>query len=345
MPAEPAAPASARRRYHPHWPGALFVGVTVLIGIGAINGQYNLLLGVFGLALGAMVFSGLLSGAMLMGVSVERAATGPATAGEPLRVSYTLRNANRLAPAFALSVAERDAPGSLSGLRAFAGHVGPGEAVRTRGVVTPSARGEARLTEIQVSTTFPFGVFRKSVRASAPAKIVVRPARLPLPPGALDAVASSGDTEDAIDRRRGRGAEFYGLRDYAPGDSPRLIAWRATARLNTVVVRQNQEPRGRSVVCDLALSGAPDDASREADERAISMAATAVDECVARGWRVGLRVAGAGIDIEPGAGRRHESELLDALAVIDLGALAGPGDAGPERPAGARLPLRSEALA
>ena len=37
-------------------------------------------------------------------------------------------------------------------------------------------------------------------------------------------------------------ADFYGIRSYRPGDSPRWIHWRTTARVGQPMVREFEEP-------------------------------------------------------------------------------------------------------
>ncbi|XOV76788.1 MAG: hypothetical protein ACFHWZ_08095 [Phycisphaerales bacterium] len=74
--AKPAKKVVARR-YHMHSGGVFYIVVTVLLGIGSINSQNNLLFIVFGVALGAMLVSGVVSGAMMMGLEVDRRPVAP----------------------------------------------------------------------------------------------------------------------------------------------------------------------------------------------------------------------------------------------------------------------------
>jgi uncharacterized protein (DUF58 family) len=49
-------------------------------------------------------------------------------------------------------------------------------------------------------------------------------------------------------RPRGEGLEFESLREYVPGDEPRHLDWRATARARRLIVRQHQVERNHSVI-------------------------------------------------------------------------------------------------
>jgi len=94
------------RRYHFHAPGVLYVAVTLFLALGAINSQNNLLFAALGLAIGGLLVSGIISGASLLGLRVERDPIVHASVGAPLTVSYTISNTNRFFPAFGLGVME-----------------------------------------------------------------------------------------------------------------------------------------------------------------------------------------------------------------------------------------------
>jgi uncharacterized protein (DUF58 family) len=66
--------------------------------------------------------------------------------------------------------------------------------------------------------------------------------------------------------RTGAGEEFLGVRDYRPGDSPRAVHWRSTARTGHLMVREYEEhPSTRvGIVLTGADHGAPPESSFEA---------------------------------------------------------------------------------
>jgi len=49
-------------------------------------------------------------------------------------------------------------------------------------------------------------------------------------------------------RRRGEGTTFSTLREYVPGDDPRRIDWKATARRRSVIVREHTVEQGQTVL-------------------------------------------------------------------------------------------------
>ncbi|MGH8280118.1 MAG: DUF58 domain-containing protein, partial [Gammaproteobacteria bacterium] len=85
-----------------------------------------------------------------------------------------------------------------------------------------------------VDTTYPFGLFRAWSWVYMPLRVLVYPAPatdappLPLPAGNTGVGRSAAQGED----------DFAGLRDYRAGDSPRRIAWKASARENRLLTKQ-----------------------------------------------------------------------------------------------------------
>ncbi len=339
----------------------LYCFVALLLSIGAFNSNNNLLFLLFALSLSLILVSGVISGAMLMGVRVEREPLTDATVDGPVVVRYRVSNANRLIPTFALTIKEspallnlaeppllaarRTPAGAARGrldreLTAFAPHVGAGRAVTVEAHAVARARGGVALEEVIVESEFPFGIVRKSVRFAQPAELVVRPR-----PGVATAEATTaggGTAPDGIDRRMGDGDQFFALREYHPGDSPRLISWRASARLSAspavqggadLLVRQAtaNRPRRLTVVLDLAPA-----ASEQEYEQAISAAAGEVVRASEAGSLVGLcvRLAGeaeARRAAEARGGRWHVARLLNDLALLPP--FGGAAPAGSETPA------------
>jgi len=98
-----------------------------------------------------------------------------------------------------------------------------------------SNRGLYRIVEIKVSTSFPFGFFRKGKRLRAPGELIVFPAP-------VDETDFQSYMEEQTDTtpilRKGLGTELYMLREYFPGEDARHIHWKASARSNQTIVKE-----------------------------------------------------------------------------------------------------------
>ena len=318
-----------RRRYHVHPQGLMFIGVTLLMGLGAINSQNNLLFLAFGIALGAILVSGFVSGVALMSLEVRRAPAGVGRVGEPMLFVYRVKNTSRWMPAFGLVIQESSAHRHASWEKLLPApaaalvHVPARQIRHASASVTPIARGEAHLSHIRISTTFPFGILKKSITFEQPGRALIRPHHAATAHQLLDqALAGIGATE-RVSRRIGRDAEFYGLREYSPGDPLRHIAWRATARTGDLVVREAYAAVSADVVIGLSFSDAesPESPPNDRDELAISVAAGMADAACRRGARVVL-VSPVGqllVESRDGSGEIRASEPIeDALAMLDL---------------------------
>ena len=88
----------------------MYIGVMLLLGIGALNSDNNLLFLTFGIAAAAMVVSGLISGSMMMGLRVRRICPEAAAVDQPLAITYEVENRNRFVPAFGLTIDEVSSP-------------------------------------------------------------------------------------------------------------------------------------------------------------------------------------------------------------------------------------------
>ena len=123
----------------------------------------------------------------------------------------------------------------------------------------------------------------------------------------------------ALSRRIGPG-EFHSLRDYVPGDEPRSIHWRASARSDDLKVRQHEAQGVRRciIVLDSSVGSYPAPTT-EPDADVFERAVTVAGSLVLSSDRAGLTtrfVTGGGIDLR---GPEVSTLTLRELARIDLG--------------------------
>jgi uncharacterized protein (DUF58 family) len=329
--------------------GAAYLGATAFVFAATASSGANLLYLLFGLLVGIFVVSLLVSSWSLGGIEIRRGFGDHIIAGEPADVEYRLTNTKRYWPTMALHF--REASAELSACPVgFVLHLASGAAstrVATR--MTAKRRGIVRLAEIELSTTFPFGLLRCRRRVRVSQEVAVYPRigmlnrRLAL--GYRESIESGAITSN----RRGGHDDFYGIREYRPGDNVRAIHWRSTARTGEVMIREMcaNAPPQLIVVLNLRswreVSG-----GREAAERAIELAAALVCYGFFENFAVGLAVAGvretgsvsasgAGGSVlpVPGMGREARARALRTLAVMAVEDVeAGAGIDIPERIAG-----------
>jgi uncharacterized protein (DUF58 family) len=312
---------TAGRRLPPTREGWWFLAATVLVGLGAVNAGLNLLFAVWGMMLFLIIGSGVLSELGLRRLEVRRALPTVIHAGTPYLMGIRLTNRKRRLPSFSVEV-EDLIDGRPIEKRCYFLKLPAGRTQETAYRHTITRRGRHRLSGLRLSTKFPFGLVQKSRDLADPAEVIVYPALVPVPPALLRGlpVRHAGNRQ----KWRSRNGDFFGLRDFRPGDDPRDIHWRTTARRGVPFVRENEDDEGieATVVLDNAAGAPP-----EAFEAAVSEAASFALELLRRGFRVSLVLRGAMLAADTGPAQA--TRILRALALCE------PVPAG----AGALLPV------
>jgi uncharacterized protein (DUF58 family) len=281
----------------------MFSGGSVLLGVAAIGTGNNLLFLLLGAMLGFITLSGWLSEQVIRRLEVRRRPPRGVTAGRPARIAYEVRNLKRRLPSFAVEITEAGRDG-----HAWVHAVEPGATAHARAEVTFPRRGVYPLETLTLATSFPFGLFRKERDVELPGEAVVwprhdRPVREPRPAG--ERVRRAGETFAGAAGSRG---EYRSLRPYRPGDDPRDVHWKTTARLGAPVVREYERDRAQALWICLELRWPGGDAAEAACETAASLASDAAR----RGDAFGFATAEA--RVQPGAGSAQLERVLDALA-------------------------------
>lgn len=95
---------------------------------------------------------------------------------------------------------------------------------------------------------------------------------------------------------RGQGLDFDDFREYMPGDDPRFIDWKVTARMNSPFVRRFREEREQAVILAVDVSGSMHYASSAARvsklDYAAEVAAVLAYSAAQSGDKCGLLIYG-----------------------------------------------------
>lgn len=310
------------RRLRFHRAGWVVSVSAVALGLAAMATGNNLLFLLLGAMLGLIALSGWLSELTLRRARVERRVPRGVEAGRPAFLLYEIRNVGRRLPCFALQVGEEG-----DGPRGFLPSLAAGAATTVRVEHSWVRRGVYPLGEVTLSTSFPFGLFRKERDVTLPGEVVVwprtdRPVREPRPAG--DRERRSGALAAGVAGARG---EYRSLRPYRPGDDPRDVHWRSTARTGEPVVRDYAREQAQALwICiDLrggAAAGAEGEPTDARQEAALEIAAALAARAAQAERPVALETGEA--RVEPGAGPRQLERILDVLARAEFGRGAPP---------------------
>ncbi len=309
--------------------GIVYLAVWVGLLLTGLQQQINLILLVAGLAAGPMVGSIFVSASMLRRLRISRRVPTYVFSGERFAIDYTLENDRRWSAALAMvlsdemAAVDRTVSGStgLSPMVFFPRVAGRSRArIRWEGIAP--RRGKYRFRTLDLATRAPFGLLERRVAIGDPAQLIVYPAigQLTRRWQWIHREASETRRGSRHDRSTQQ-QEYHGLRDYRPGDSPRWIHWRTSARLGQPMVKEfeQQHEQDLAILLDPWLPRSKVTPElREAMEDAIRFAATVCFEtCRHPGRRLLLGWTGPTPGIRQGpASVKLLHDLLDQLATI-----------------------------
>jgi uncharacterized protein (DUF58 family) len=246
-----------------------------------------------------------------------------AVVGKPLVVTYEITNQKRYWPSLSVTVAELDgAEGFRRQPQAYLLHAAAKHTAAVPVELLPRRRGLITFDRYQVSTSFPFGFIKRAFDRRHRDSLLVYPALAEVSPRVLEVFRSAESTGPMMRPRRGGTDEFYGVKEYRPGENPRWIYWRRSARTGTLVSREmtHVSPPRLMILVDTFVA-TPDAEHFEAAERCVAVAASLANLALASGLPVGIAAwAGEWMSIAPNRGKRHRRDVLTALAQLPVNA-------------------------
>ncbi|MGH8751827.1 MAG: DUF58 domain-containing protein [Burkholderiales bacterium] len=279
--------------------GLLFGFLLLLLLTGSIN--YNLSLGyVLTFLLAAMANVSMLHAFRnLAGLHVRSGKTHPVFAGEEASFGVCLDN-HRTLPRYAIGIECQkhetvycDVWQTTSALAAVS--------------LPARRRGWLRIGRLTLFTRYPLGLFRSWSYVELDLRCLVypRPESAHLPPPVMQAQAGEGFVH-------GQGNDdFTGLRPHQPSDSPRHIAWKASARDQGLLTKQFI---GRADA-ELWLDWNELPAGLDLEQKLSRLTRWVLDAEKA-GLSYGLRLPEK--EINPAHGELHQGKCLEALALFGL---------------------------
>jgi len=179
-------------------------------------------------------------------------------------------------------------------------------------------RGGYSFGTLQVKASDVFGLLGRRREIGAGGELFVLPALTRLKYIPLRTRSTRAYSGAIPARVGGAGVEFFGLREYQPGDPPRWINWRASARqLDVLYANEFQQERVADV--GIVLDGREKtnlyQGGRSLFEHSVLAAASLADAFLTQGNRVGMLHYGRYIDWTlPGYGKVQRERILHALA-------------------------------
>jgi len=222
-------------------------------------------------------------------LEIERNAPESIGLGDPSELTYVIRSnwpwpvRARLSDVYpgGISVEREDAELAIDGVTELSMTV----------PMTGLARGRHSLGEVALRVTTSRGLLVRFIRQTITNDIVVVPSLANVRRFRLLALQHRlSEAGVRALKQRGEGSAFAGLRDYVPGDDPRMLDWKATARHGRFITREQTVERSQVVIslidCGRAMTQLAGTFTRF--EHVLSSALLLSDVASTGGDRVGL---------------------------------------------------------
>lgn len=187
-----------------------------------------------------------------------------------------------------------------------------------------AARGIFRFDAVQAAVKDPLWITDLRRSLPAPGQVVIQPTveeldRIPIQPRNTRVYAGYIPS-----RQGGTGVDFFGVRQYQPGDPLRWINWKASARFqHTLFINQYEQQRITDVGLILDTRVRSEVRTRDGAslfEHSVDAAASLAGRFLDDGNRVGLLMYGTQLDWTlPGYSKIQKERIQNSLARAELG--------------------------
>ena len=277
--------------------GMAFIGLVFLLAIAGLNTGNNLLYLVVASLLAAILMSGVLSLAVLRGLSLEINLPEHVFARRPVPARIRLENKKRFLPSFSItlsgtgqtgekpkrklalanpsSLASSDSDGRILNRPLYFAFLPAARALTRPVQLEFPHRGLYREKGFALSTRFPFGFLEKKLVLAVSRDLWVYPAVEPAEDFYEILPLLSGELEAY---QRGRGHDLYSIREMLSTDSARFVDWKASARSGGLKVREfaREDERRLQLILDPRIG--------PFDEEALRRFEAAVEICASLAW-------------------------------------------------------------
>ena len=208
--------------------GFWFGVLLALTAIGGLNFNNNMVLLLAFIMASIAQMTSLLAYRNLSGLTLLGFRAAPVFAGQAARFTVLLKNPEERLR-FAIQL--------VSGESGDCTDINPQATGRLELELMTSRRGWIELKPFRIENRYPLGLFRAWSVIIPKARCLVYPAPVPNPPP----LPKTGRGDYGA-TRKGEGEHLHGLREYYPGDPLGRIAWRTSARHQTLYSKTMESP-------------------------------------------------------------------------------------------------------
>lgn len=286
--------------------GTSFLVFIFVIGFAALNTGNNPLYIALTFMLGCLLLSGIASKGGLKHLEIELRGADEAWAGRPVDLVLRIRNRSAIWNVRDVAVLSDDLAQPV-----LVPIIGKRASIDVDTSFLFQRRGIAHIKSVDLYTRYPFGFFLKKRRVRLSGDIVVFPRLLDEETAHERFRPIIGEQDNA--NRPGPGTEIHSFREYTRGDSLRHVYWKKSASLGRWIIKQTELDAARAVHVVLDPYK-PSDASDDAFEEMVSLAATYLFHAARRGLTILFTMPRVTISASES---ESASAVFRALAVLE----------------------------
>lgn len=230
--------------------GITFLALSIFVGVAALNTGNNLLYLIFGMMLSFIAISGFMSMINLSRIDVGSVTPQNVFALTPISIKLLIRNKKILLPSYSITVEVDSERGFISYL--------PAKATKKANIrCFFKHRGWNEIPDIYISTSFPFGFFRKRVLTKTVNEDVLVYPKIEKIDIKESIFNQWSDEKQSV--KTGLGSDIRSIRTYRYGDNPKLIHWKSSAKMGELMIRELHDDESKSAVIQF---NPPDDKTK-----------------------------------------------------------------------------------
>ncbi len=238
--------------------------------------------------------------------------------GDRLEVELSL-TANRRVSTFVLEERVPDRLGRT--VKVPITRLSPGSTVTHRYGLRASRRGVYQVGPLVAVAGDPLGLSERETVIAEPFELLVHPRVELVSDRPLTRQFEDPPIRPPVSKPWPSGMEFYGMREYKPGDDLRRIVWRASARTGTIMVREAEQGITDHITIildtDRGAHSRDEEGLSESFEAGVRVAASLGVRHLREGYELRCEVNGGPLT-RPLRGATSQLLLLDALARLDM---------------------------
>ncbi len=290
--------------------------IALIISAKGFSERVNLIYAIIAVALSLFIVSAYIGFLNIRNIEITRILPSGITAEDVFDIWLRVYNTSSFLPKMGLRIVDKyvNAQRKSFDYEGYCITLGSKKLANMIFSLSLSSRGLYKFDEIKVTSSFPFGISEFSTTIKIHDEILIYPKIAEV----KDITKSHFGLFTSAQKNLTKGStfhdEYFGVREYNPGDSMKYIHWKLSAKTQNLLVREYLEESFPPVVLILDSYIIKKDKDLQALETAISVVAGLAKKFSIKGWRIALIAENN--EIFSSSGHQHYLQILKALALF-----------------------------